>query len=227
MRQLLRRRSWKIVCLLCVGMLLLWQAVGLCDGPKQAGADYSVLLEQLKGGDTAIDYAALRSAYTRSAGYDPYARHDEDRTAMNKAMNERDYETAVRHAQAVLEKNYLDMEAHFFCNIAYRVLKNDDRQRFHAAVLKGLIGSLYASGSGQSRETAYTVISTDEEYFLLRINGYKVIRQKLLQKDGIHYDAMEVEALKSGERNTVYFNVELPFAWLNQQLRKNKAAPEQ
>lgn len=220
MRQLLNVRSGGMIFSLFIGMLLLWQVSGQCAEQKQVIADYATLLERVKGGDTAIDYAALRYSYTKSAGYNPYDKQDEAREALGTAMNEHDYATAINHAQAVLEKNYLDMEAHFFINIAYRELKNTERYLFHAAVLKGLIGSLYASGNGQSVETAYKVISTDEEYFMLRINRYNVKRQALLQKDGIHYDEMEVED-ETGARSKIYFNVEYPFNWLNQQLKKD------
>jgi len=220
MRQFARFLAKGKTFLLLLLIVLSWQGTGRCDAPKQAAADYAPLLERLKGGDTAIDYMALRYAYVKSAGYDPYARNDEARDAMLKAMDGQDYAAAVKHAQALLSKNYQDMEAHFFSNIAYRELKNSERQKFHSTVLKGLIGSLYTSGDGQKPETAYVVINTDEEYFMLRINGYKVIRQKLLQKDGSNIDEMEVEYMKSGEQSKIYFNVDFPFKWLNEQFKK-------
>lgn len=190
------------------------------DGKAGSVAEYQRLADRLKSGDTAIDYTRLRYAFVRTADYNPYDKLSAERAAMITAMEGKDFVSALNHARSVLDRNYLDMEAHFFSNIANRELGNGERQRFHTAVLKGLMASLYGSGDGQSMETAYTVISTDEEYFMLRINGYKVMQQKLMQKDGVHYDAMDVEHLKSGARTTIYFNVEFPFAWLNERMKK-------
>lgn len=207
---------------LAVLLLLLFAGVApaVCNDKADPVAEYQSLVARLKSGDTAIDYTRLRYAFVRTADYNPYDKLSVERAAMITAMDGRDFVSALNHARVLLDKNYLDMEAHFFSNIANRELRNGERQQFHTAVLKGLMASLYGSGDGQSMETAYTVISTDEEYFMLRINGYKVMQQKLMQKDGVHYDAMNVENMKSGARTTIYFNVEFPFAWLNERMKK-------
>lgn len=203
-------------------MMLACQGTAACDEIKDPAKDYYMLVSRLKDGDTSVDYAKLRYSFTRTAEYKPYGGDRVDRKTINMAMEKKEYEAAIQHAQAVLSKNYTDMEAHFFCNIAYREVGNTKQQAFHSAVLKGLIGSLYRSGNGESPETAYIVIGTDEEYFMLNMNGYKILRQKLLKKDDMHFDEMDVEKEKTGIKSKIYFNVEFPYRWLSEQrIKKN------
>lgn len=166
-----------------------------------------------------IDFTALRYSYTKTADYNPYSPDDKKR-AMFEALNNGEFEKAIKHAQAVLEKNYVDMDAHFVCRIAYRETKNTEKQRFHEFVVKGLLDSIYDSGNGQTTETAFVVISTDEEYFFLRAYGFNVIKQSLVKINDRNYDKIDVEERKSGEKIIVYFNVDMPFNWLNKQFKK-------
>lgn len=201
---------------------LMHQATASCDEIKNTAEVYYTLVTRLKNGDTSIDYAKLRYSFTRTNEYKPYGGDTVDRKTVNAAMANKEYEVVIKHAQAILAKNYTDMEAHLISEIAYGEIGNTKLQAFHSNVLKGLIGSLYGSGNGERPETAFLVIATDEEYFMLNMNGYKTIRQKLVKNFNMHFDEMEVEKIKTGEKKTIYFNVEFPFKWLNdQRLKKN------
>lgn len=188
---------------------------------KDASPDYNTLVKQLKSNDKLVDFTALRYSYTKTADYNPYSPDDKKR-AMFEALDNGEFEKAIKHAQAVLEKNYVDMDAHFVCRIAYRETKNTEKQRFHEFVVKGLADSIYDSGNGQTPETAFVVISTDEEYFFLKIYGFKVIYQRLVKINALNYDEMEVEERKTGEKVKFYFNVDMPFNWLTNQMGKKK-----
>lgn len=196
---------------------------GSCSFGAEAGKegpDYYALLKQLKSGDTSINFTALRYAYTKTPEYAPYNRID--KKAMFDALNNSEFEKAAGHAQAILEKNYLDMEAHFVSRIAYRESNNTEKQKFHSSVVKGLLDSIYDSGNGQTPETAFVVIDTEEEYFFLRMYGYNVVKSSLIKDNGHSYDKMDTEERKSGAKTVFYFNVDKPFNWLSQQMDKKK-----
>lgn len=192
------------------------------DETKNNATDYYTLVKQLKNNDKSVDFTALRYSYTKSRDYKPYSGDDEDKDAMYKALNNKEFEKAVKHAQAVLEKNYVDMDAHFVCRIAFRETKNTEKQNYHAFVLKGLLDSIYDSGNGQTPETTFVVINTREEYFFLNIYGYNVIKSSLLKINDRSYDKMETEERKTGEKMVFYFNVDMPFNWLSSQMRDQK-----
>jgi hypothetical protein len=222
MIQRMKLRIFLKFILLTIMLTVSFQGAAFCDDTIDQAKEYQSLLARLKSGDSAIDYAKLRYSFAKTSEYKPYSKDSGGRAAMFKALDAKDYAGAVRSAEELLAKNYQDMEAHFVCNIAYRNLGSVRQQAFHSTVLKGLLGSLYKSGDGKSPETAFKVISVDEEYFMLNMNGYKTIKQSLVQKDGSRYDRMDVEDKKTGEKNTLYFNVDLPFRWLDGQMKKKE-----
>jgi hypothetical protein len=210
--------AWGRVFLLSCLVMLLHQGTGFCGEKAEPVKDYYALVKQLKSGDTSIDYARLRFSFTKTKDYNPYSPDDADRNAMFEALNGENFDDAVKHAQAVLGKNYVDLDAHFISRIGYRELKNTEKFNFHSTVLKGLMDSIYESGDGQAPESAFIVISTSEEYFLLRMNGFRSIAQKGLEREGLKFDELEAEKIKSGEKRKFYFNIDFPFRWLKSQM---------
>jgi hypothetical protein len=78
----------------------------------------------------------------------------------------------------------------------------------------GLVDSILSSGDGKTPETAYHVISVDEEYAVLNTLGFKVVKQSLMESKGHSYDKMEVLHMKSKEPGMIYFNVDMPLGKL-------------
>lgn len=212
------KKKYLAILFFCI---LMFSIPGYAAEGSKEGSNYYTLLKQLKKGDTTVDFAALRLSYTKTAEYSPY-RDVNEKKEMIEALNKREFEKALGFAHSVLEKNYLDMDAHFVSRTAYKETNNTEKQNYHSFVLKGLLDSIYHSGNGQTPETAFTVITTAEEYFFLRVYGYTVAKSSLMQLNGHHYDKMDTEERKTGARAVFYFNVDMPYTWLTQQMDKKK-----
>ncbi len=206
-----------IVVMMCVTFSATGQAQPAADTKDP---DYYRLVKQLKNNDMSIDFQVLRLAYTRTPDYKPYGADSNDKDAAFKALGKKDFPEALRLAQSALETNYVDLDMHLLCKIAYREMRNSERDAFHTSVLKGLVNSIYTSGDGSTPEKAMTVISVPEEYFILNANGLKMIKTKTLTVNGHDYDGMDVENKKTGEKKTVYFNIDLPRQYLTKQLKQ-------
>lgn len=122
----------------------------------------------------------------------------------------------------MLDTNYVDLDIHLLCRIAYRETGNREKESFHTSVLKGLVNSIYNSGDGSSPEKAMAVISVQEEYFLMNANGLHLLKQKSLTVNGHEYDAMDVENKTTREKKTLYFNIDIPRQWLTKNLKKGE-----
>ena len=205
--------------LLIVSFLFIFSAV--CYGADPTGPDYYAMVKQLKNNDLKVDFNALRMSYTKTQDYQPYG-GDTGKTVDSAvdAANRKDYKEAIRLAEAALEKNFVDFDAHMICQIGYRELGGLTKYAFHRNILKGLVNSLYASGDGLTPGTAIIVITTREEYFLMSANGLKKIKQSLVKADGHSFDKMDVENTKTGDRKTIYFNIDIPFGWLSKSMQK-------
>lgn len=180
---------------------------------------YADLVAKLKGGDTSIDFAALRMAYTETKEYSPYGADRDKRKQMFAAGDEKRYKDAAALADSILASNYLDLNAHFGMTVARWNLGDEAKKDFHRAVFLGLIASIQKSGDGKTPKTAYVVISTDEEYVLFNYLGYKASAQALLNEGGHSYDLMTVTNTKTNEELKVYFNIDLPFNHLGRSLK--------
>ena len=202
----------------CLSLLLI--AVSISAQSQDNKAKYEALLERVKASDTTVSFKDLRMAYTESAGYAPYGGNSEARKTMIAALNEKNYDKAREYAEGILQKNYVDITAHIVASAAYRELKNADRAKYHQAIVEGLAQSIMKSGDGKSLETAFVVISTDEEYALFNLLGMKAVGQALVHDKGHSYDRMEAIDRKTEAKATFFFNIDIPFNWLANSIKK-------
>ena len=194
-----------ILCLLAV--VALPPALAAPDQPSE----YASLLASLKAGNTDINYTRLRLSYMDSPEYKAAKDVSSSEDAMLEALNKKDYPVALKSAEAVLESNYVNIDAHYVDFTANREMGAMDKAEFHRTVFRGLINSIRNSGDGKSPETAWVVISVHEEYVLLRVLGFKPSEQSVTHKDGHSYDIMKVKNATDGTEQTFYFNVDIPF----------------
>jgi hypothetical protein len=190
-------------------------------GHQQAPAknSYEALLEKVKQRDSSVDFKELRLAYTETSAYSPYNGDRESRRAMFDALKAGEFEKALQNAETILAKNYLDIMGHFGCLTTHRELGHADKAAYHKFVFEGLLNSIKSSGDGKGPETAFVVISTDEEYALFNWLDLRPTRQALVKKDGHNYDEMTVTDPKTDQTITYFFNIDKPFDWLAKSLK--------
>jgi len=169
---------------------------------------YDALLGQLKSGNTAIDFQALRYARAELPGYNPYeALADPIKGDLIRAMAANDLAGVSTLANQIVERDYTDIDAHAALAAVLERGGQREQAAFELAVANGLLGSIRVSGDGMTPETAYVVIGVAEEYSFLGSIGVQVARQSLLQAGRGPVDALEVVNPVNGERQTVYFDV--------------------
>ncbi len=174
-------------------------------------SEYATLLASLKAGKTDIDYARLRLSYMDSPEYKAAKDTSEPEKAMFEELNKKDYSAALKDAEAVLNSDYVNIDAQFVAMEANRQMGAMDKAQYHMTVFRGLIDSIRNSGDGKSIEKAWVVINVHEEYVVLRVLGFNPSQQSLVQKDGHAYDVMKVKNAQDGTEQTFYFNVDIPF----------------
>jgi hypothetical protein len=202
---------------LCLLMLMIGVNVAGQQTPP-AKNRYEDLLERVKQGDQSIDFKELRLAYTETSTYSPYGRSD-DRGLMFQALKAKKFDKVLESAEKILASNYLDMNGHFGCFVAHRELGHADKAAYHRYLFEGLLNSIRKSGDGKTPETAFVVISTDEEYVLFNYLGLRPTGQALINEKGHSYDKMTAVDPKTNETVVYYFNIDTPFNWLGNSLK--------
>ena len=175
---------------------------------------YDLLLEKVKQKDPSVNFTELRLAFYESPHYNPYAPMMTYRP-MNAALNQKNYEEALKIAETVLAKNFVEINAHITAQIAYQETGNTERAQFHKFMVDGLLNSIKGKNDGKSVDTAFEVISINEEYGLIRSLGLRPIKQGLVQEKGHSYDAITVVD-PEGKESTLYFNIDKSFNWKKQ-----------
>jgi hypothetical protein len=83
--------------------------------------------------------------------------------------------------------------------------------------------SITAGKDGKSAATAWSVVTVDEEYFILRMLDAKLTRQRLVSTGGHHYDVMQTVDAETNAGVTYYFNVDIHLRALDSLLDPQRA----
>lgn len=181
---------------------------------------FAALLERAKKSDPTLDFKELRFAYAETSAYSPYGGDRESRQKMFAALNAKEFDKSIEFAEKILAKNFVEINGNFGAYVAHRELGHADRAAFHKFMVDGLLKSIMSSGDGKSEATAFVVISTDEEYVLFNFMGLRATGQALITKDGHSFDRMTATNPKTSETVTYFFNIDKPFNWLGDSLKR-------
>lgn len=193
----------------CFGMSVLILASGfqVAFPQNQAPGSYQALLTRLKQGDRTVDFVEIRRAYAES----PECNGGSDvleRTAMFNALDRRDFAQVLEHSKKILEKHYLNIDAHQAAFVANRELHIQAEADFHHFVAQGLVSAIFHSGHCMSRETACEVLSVHEIETVFQVLGLNWDTASDSRVDsGTHsYEVFNVVNPKTKNKITLYFN---------------------
>jgi hypothetical protein len=196
-----KRRLWLGLSLVVLGALAPRAAY-----PATAQPTYESLLERAQRGDPETDFTALRMAYAARLGK-AVAADSALRDKMFAALHEDRWAAVIETGNQVLAQNYLDIDAHMFVAYAFEKSRQPEKAAPHRTVGDGLMRSILASGNGRSFETAFVVISVEEEYAVLRHYRLASGKQSLVTAEGHSYDVLTAHT-DSHEEATVFFNID-------------------
>ncbi len=125
-------------------------------------------------------------------------------TVIKLARKSGDNEEELKVSKELLDVDFTNIFAHY--TIATSPNVDDNVKEFHQKVIGKILQSIRDSGKGYSTETAMYVINIGEEYDFLHFNGFKPIRQELIEENGRQYDRMITEG-NDGKKYQFYFDV--------------------
>ena len=183
------------------------------QGSTPAKNQYAAMVEKIKDESPDADFLALRMAYAETENYKPYLGPKVEETqALLDAIKSGNYDKCIDLADDILQYNYTSLNAHFAAFLCNSEQKNSKKAEYHKYVVKGLMDSIGNSGNGQSPETAFLTISTEELQAFVQLMGFQIKNQSLMDKDGKTYEVMGVVNPKTGEELNLYFDITLQMA---------------
>lgn len=171
---------------------------------------YPKLMIRYKMADTTLTLEEKRHLYygfTFQKTYSPYGSSDfEDKLRellKKKKLKDSDYRKIVTFSDSVLSENPFNLAV--LDNQLFAFEKLNDATRFNENIIRLniVIDVLLSSGDGLKKKSAFYVISTAHEYFLLNVLGFSFGGSQSLQE---HYDYLTV-AKNPDKIKGFYFDV--------------------
>jgi sugar lactone lactonase YvrE len=176
---------------------------------QKAEHEFAVMVGRVKQGDMTMDFRAFRVAGALKSGPQASMLETGERAAFRNLMASGDRTGALDLARRALDRNYASPIAHFDAMTAYQSLDKNDEAAAHEKVLSALLHSIRQSGDGKSPDTAYFVVTVQEEYlFLNRVLHVRATSQDWVRKDGHFYDRISVPDLTTDHIQYLWFNAD-------------------
>ncbi len=174
---------------------------------------YSDFVKQLETGKTDINYSEFRESFIESEQFkvasEAQKEFDDLRKEMYTQMEKSNSQEIIRITKAMLSIDYTSMLAHKILRQTYKIIGDTLNATKYKTIQFGLLYSITDSGDGKSCETAWHVIQTSEEYFILQMLGAELKRQSIDNSGGL-CDKMEVKT-EEGENKIYYFETSKVF----------------
>lgn len=178
--------------------------------PSPRPSRYEQLAARVRRGDKTVNFRDLRMAYTETLDYESYDA-SEAHESMLAALDDKRYPAALQLASSVLNRDFVDIDAHYASYVAYRELGDQERAAFHKQVVDGLLRSIADSGDGKSVDSAFVVIEPREEMLVWQFLGAGEPTVSSLEKNGHHFDVLKGQDARTFRTVTYFFNVDKPW----------------
>lgn len=169
---------------------------------------YNALLARAQSGDLTIDFRQLRLSCLQAKHCDPEGNPD-TKKQLYSAIRAGDNAQTVKAAEQLIAAGFPNIEAHMFASTAYEKFGDHDKAKFHHDIASALLRSIFATGDGKSKETAFEVICVAEEYTVVSVMGLpRLGDQSLISGKPHSYDLLTRTDPKSNNKVEIYFNID-------------------
>ena len=172
---------------------------------QDAEGRYQALLAAAKATAPNVDWDQLRHAYAERPSFQVFAQ-SAARRQMLQSANASNCKEALPAAKAVIAEDYVDADAHFVAAFCEDAAGDASASKLDRDIAVGLVKSIQ-TGNGLTPDAAFTPITVDEEYALMRALGLKVESQALVQQGGHSYDRLSTLDEK-GQHGSYWFAID-------------------
>jgi hypothetical protein len=189
---------------LALTMSMLLPAGAMAD----PAGDFAALVTAAKEGDPGTDYTAMRQAYAMIPEYDPYGQ----KTNMlmrdgQAAYVAKDCKTALEKFRAAIVLDFIIPDAHALSADCLEQAGDKDGEKREEAIAQGLFDSIIISGDGEKPDTAFHIVTLQEEGVILAVAGVNGTGRELIATDSGPIDKISVTDTGTGKKGAVFFNI--------------------
>lgn len=183
---------------------------------------YPRLVERILADDTTLTYRDFKHLYYGNvfqSYYYPYGVSNAKKEFTTIFKNE-EYTQAVVKGKQVLAENPVDIEVTLKMIISFLELGDTMQAKIYGKKYFGFLDVIYASGDGKTAETAYVVISVNDEYRVVGDLGLYVKQQALINDcDLLIFERKGQRSVRKKKIKQLYFNVQMPLMSLSKSFK--------
>lgn len=179
-------------------------------------AEYLALVDAAAKDPAKADWAGIRSLYIQSSYYDKVTREGIGGMMMSNlgkkaAETKKPEDIAAYKEHARIHAGSIDTHSEAYA-MATKQKADFVNAEAEKAAMKGLGDAIIKTGDGKTLQTAMKVLSTSEQYFIMRSWYNLTPRRKTLENhQGQMYDVHTVVNAKGEEVGEIFFNISLYF----------------
>ena len=146
--------------------------------------------------------------------YNPYGTDSKNFDKFKEYFQKSNYEKALPFVLNMLEKDPMDLKMTYYAIICYHYIEDSANKAIMQVRYENLLLSLFRSGDGKTRETAFVVMRISDEYEAMRNMGVENTSQALSGD-------CDVMTLKKNDYGLerLYFNIAKPFESMSKMFR--------
>lgn len=173
-------------------------------------SDYEEQRQRILQGSEEVDFTALRLGFLQTPKYASNSRKSMKlNRALFRAMDQNQFSDCENLAQQALALDYTSIQSHYGAMVCAFQLGDDERGQYHQWIVRGLVESLQASGSGFDPNRPYQAINANEVDGFLRLMGYEVKQRVSTQKDGKPLQVVTVKEVQAVKTQQLFFDTSL------------------
>jgi len=141
---------------------------------KKSESYYPKLLKRMQENDTTLvlaEYRNLYFGYVFQKEYHPYSVNplgDKlQKFYTSETLGDKEYDEFIKLATLSLKENPFDLKVMNFLGYVYHLKGNTDMAQRVSFTFQNIVHALFSSGDGFACDTAFHVISVNDEYVLL------------------------------------------------------------
>ena len=190
---------------------------------------YPELVKRLLEKDSAlneVEYTHLYYGSVFQKEYQPYGMSILKKRFIEE-YNSKEYKKAVETAEHALTETPVDLEILLKLSICYLELGSQNEKRAYAKIYFSFLDVIYQSGNGADINSAYVVVSVNDEYSILEDLSLTAVKQQLIGDcDVLSFRRRDQDRIKGAKKiKELYFNVKKPLMSLSNSY-KNVDLPE-
>jgi hypothetical protein len=176
---------------------------------EKSDGEYAALVSKIQSRQAQMeDFDALIKVFPLTSLYQPESDEEQRAKLLSESyMQSQMWQQCLKINRILLGVNYTSLTGHYGVAVCAAELGDINKGKFHNAILDNLIEAIWRTGSGQSPDSPFYIISVNDLYAFIQLHQLVAVGQSLTYVDNLPIQVIKVKNPETNRTFTWYFNV--------------------